>query len=314
MMYNQGKYFVYEEVFLTQTRPGNSAHVDIVYDGPALQDGQMNVRDLASSMLAVGALFDSANQTLNGSNISVDVNVRATKPGSFHILYEVIQPITSTIPIQELLSTADQIKNLLFGSGASLFVGLFFLVMWLRGRKPKVEKINNDLFRLTIDNQSYEVPLKLLHLYQDVSVRRALADIVRPVREPGIDVIEVREDTNLLQKATKDDISAFDVPEVQEPLLDETSRHAFSIISLAFKEDNKWRLTDGKAVFHVSMKDTEFQKRVDNNEIAFAKGDILVCDLHTVQWQIQEGVKTEYEVVKVLSHRPARQLPMIDLF
>jgi len=298
---------------MTQSELDNSVQLDIIFSGPSLEDGRMNVRDLAPSMLAVGALFDAANQTLNGSGISLDVNVRATKPGSFHILYEVIQPITSNIPIQGLLSTAEQIKDLLFGTSAGLIIGLFFLVKWLRGRKPKVEKVNDDLFRLTIDNQSYDVPLKLLRLYQDVSVRRALADMTRPVREPGIDIIEIREDKKLLQKATKEDINAFDMPELQEPLLDETSRHAFSIISLAFKEDNKWRLTDGKAVFHVLMKDAEFQKKVDNNNVAFAKGDVLVCDLHTIQWQTQEGVKTEYEVVKVVAHRQARQLPMIDL-
>ncbi len=60
------------------------------------------------------------------------------------------------------------------------------------------------------------------------------------------------------------------------------------------------------------MKDAAFQSKVDNNEIAFAKGDILLCDLRTIQWQVEDGVKTENEVVKVVSHMLARQLPLID--
>ena len=60
------------------------------------------------------------------------------------------------------------------------------------------------------------------------------------------------------------------------------------------------------------MKDSAFQKRVDNNQEAFAKQDVLVCDLRTIQWQAEEGVKTEYEIIKVIEHRPARQLVLFD--
>ena len=104
----------------------------------------------------------------------------------------------------------------------------------------------------------------------------------------------------------------FDIPESQEQLLDETRRQAFSIIGLSFKEDNKWRLTDGENTFSVSMKDATFQQRVDNNQEIFAKGDVLVCDLRTVQWQVEGGIKTEYEVIKVVNHRPARQLVLFE--
>ena len=103
-----------------------------------------------------------------------------------------------------------------------------------------------------------------------------------------------------------------DLPTAYE-VIDETHRYAFSIVSLAFKEDNKWRLTDGQAIYSVIMKDAEFQRKVDSSEAVFAKGDVLICDLHTIQWQVQDGVKTDYEVTKVHDHKHARQLPMFDL-
>ena len=37
----------------------------------------------------------------------------------------------------------------------------------------------------------------------------------------------------------------------------------------------KWRLTDGQVVYSVTIKDPVFLKRVNNNELAFAKGDVL---------------------------------------
>ncbi len=291
------------------------AQLEILFDGPALADGSMNVRDLAPSMLGIGELFESANRILNGTQTSVNINVKATSSASFHIIYEVIQSQSVTgLPFQEIIATALKTHALLFG-GQGILVTLFFLIRWLRGRRPHVEKINDDLFKLTLNGETYEVPLALLRLYQDTVVHRALANIVRPVKEQGIDLFEVRDNNRkLLQSVTKQEVDWFDVPDFQEPLLDETRRYAFSIVSLAFKEDNKWRLTDGQVTYSVLMKDAEFQRKVDTNEEVFAKGDVLICDLHTIQWQIQGGVKTDYEVTKVHDHKHARQLPMFDLF
>lgn len=288
----------------------NQLELEVSFGGPALAEGRMNVRDLAPSMLSMGSLFESANKILNGERASVNINVRATASGSFEVLYEIVQ-MQAGMPLEELLSTAADMKELLFGGGA--VTALFTLVKWLRGRKPKVEKVNDSLFKLTIDNQTYEVPIELLKLYQDANIRKSLEDIVHPVKEDGIEVFEVRHKKCLVQSVKKQDVDAFDYPEFQEHLLDETRRYAFSIISLAFKEDNKWRLTDGQAIYTVSIKDSAFLRRVDKNEIAFAKGDVLVCDLRTIQWQVPDGVRTEYEITKVHSHKPARQLPMLNL-
>ncbi|MGE0903219.1 hypothetical protein [Dehalococcoides mccartyi] len=141
-----------------------------------------------------------------------------------------------------------------------------------------------------------------------------MSDMTRPVREQGIDRIDIRTNQELLQSATKEDINAFEIPELlDEPILKETRKINFSIISLAFKENNKWRLSDGDAIFNVTMNDANFLSKVDNNLISFSKGDILYCELLTTQWQVQNGVKTEYEVIKVLKHTPARQLPLLDI-
>lgn len=289
----------------------SQASFDIIYDGPAVADGSMNVRHLAPAMLAVGTLFEAANNITNGQRAKVNINVRATSPGSFHILYEVTQATRAQGVDPSLLTTAVQLKELLIG-GVIVTTGLIAVIKWVNRRKPKLNKINDELYTLVIDNESYELPLELLRLYQDASIRHAIADIVHPVKEEGIDRILILDNEQPVQEITKDETNAFDVPEIQEQLLDEIRRHAFSIIGLSFKEDNKWRLTDGENTFSVSMKDTTFQRRVDNNQEAFAKGDILICDLRTVQWQVEGGIKTEYEVVKVVNHRPARQLVLFE--
>lgn len=298
-------------------RDDNSqARLDIVYDGPALVDGSMNVRDLAPAMLAIGGFFDAANRLTNGERAKVNVNVRATSASSFHILFEVAQSLEATdvlkADISDFLTTAKDLKDLLIGG--SVGGGIIWLIKRLRGRKPQVEKINEYLYKLTVDDEKYEVSMQLLRAYQDVETRRNIQYMVRPVKEPGIDRFMLRESDQTVQEVTKDDVDAFDVPEHEELILDEVSRHAFSIVSLVFKENNKWRLTDGANTYSVLMKDEAFQQMVDTNSVAFAKGDVLVCDLRTIQWQVEAGVgvKTEYEVTKVVQHRTARQLSFLD--
>ena len=37
-----------------------------------------------------------------------------------------------------------------------------------------------------------------------------------------------------------------------------------------------------------------------------------MCELRTMQWHSTDGIKSSYEVLKVLKHIPARQLPLLD--
>jgi hypothetical protein len=153
-----------------------------------------------------------------------------------------------------------------------------------------------------------------MRLYQDLAVRAAAQKVVAdPLRRDGVDKFEVREDRRSLIIVSKEETEYFNKPEVPDEILVETTRRAaFSIISLAFKEENKWRLYDGNTQINATIEDEDFQQRVDSNQIAFAKGDILLCDVRVRQKQTSHGLSTEYAVEKVIEHRPAlRQLPLL---
>jgi len=197
------------------------------------------VRDLAPAMLAVGTLFEAANNITNGPRATMNINVRATSPGSFHILYEIIQATPQSIDTS-ILTTAIQLKELLIGS-ILVTSSLFALIKWVNRRKPKLNKINDELYTLVIDNETYELPLALLRLYQDASIRHALTDIVHPTKEPGIDRIRILDNRQLVQEVTKDDVDAFDVPESQEQLLDETRRQARAMVDRWQTKIRIWR-------------------------------------------------------------------------
>jgi hypothetical protein len=119
-----------------------------------------------------------------------------------------------------------------------------------------------------------------------------------------------------IETVSSHELASFHIPPQDEALLmDDVRKMSFSIVSLTFKEDNKWRLFDGNATIHAIMEDADFLARVDQNMETFAKNDILVCQVRIKQWQSNKGVKTEYLVEKVLEHRQAwRQLkiPLIQ--
>lgn len=61
---------------MTEDNMAKSSYV-ISYDGPALSDGTMDVRDLAPALLATSSLFTVACQVLYGKDHKIKVNVSA---------------------------------------------------------------------------------------------------------------------------------------------------------------------------------------------------------------------------------------------
>lgn len=103
-----------------------------------------------------------------------------------------------------------------------------------------------------------------------------------------------------------DERHLFSAPAGQDELiLEDTRKMAFSIVSLAFKEENKWRLSDGNSTINARISDAAFLSGVNNNETSFTKGDVLICEVKVTQWQTVSGAKTVYEVTRVIEHRHA---------
>ena len=290
----------------------SQATFSIAYDGSALRDGGMDVRDLAPALLSAGQLFDAANAALNGEQATVRINVKATGEGSFEVFLELVQTYGQQIVglfSGDGITAAINLKELLFFGGASAY-GLVRLVKKLRGRSPdKLEKIDDSRVRVTIGDESVEVPMKLLQLYQNIAVRHALQSLVEePLKREGLETFEARDGSSRKETVGKAESAYFARPEVpEETLIEDTRRSAFSIVSLAFKEENKWRLHDGNAPILARIADKNFLYRVDNNQIAFAKGDVLICDVKMTQTRGSEGLKIEYVVEQVVEHKPAAQ-------
>jgi hypothetical protein len=292
------------------------AEFTLTYDGPALRNHEMNVRDLAPAMLAVGEAFEALNSLYNGKSAQLAVNVRAHQPGCFTVVFDIAQVAQETpgLLTGPAITAANNLLALLIGTGTVIggtTASLIWLIRKLRGKKPdRIDKLTPGMFRLFIDEETYDVPLELLQAYQDLRVRRAVEGFVaRPLGKHGIDQVRLESGSNET-RVDEEDAEYFRAPEPDTDIVvDDKRRAAFTIRDLSFDEDGFWRLYDGSNPVKVRIEDERFLSQIENDEIRFAKHDVLVCLVHFVQRRTGRGLENEHTVIEVIEHIPApRQL------
>lgn len=292
-------------------------HFRITYDGPALVTHEMDVRDLAPALLAIGDVLDAATHALSGARMHPQINVRASfKTGCFGIDFALttdwLLKVRDMFASDGASSTANA-AEILGALGFLAWKGkssLIALLKWLRGRKIERVEIGEDRDAFHVDNEQFEVEKEVTTLMRDMAVRAALDKALSPLDKEGVDVFASGTDTEFVHIIRREERQWFATPILEDELLvDDVRKMAFSIVSLAFKEDNKWRLHDGAATIHATIADYGFLTRVDQDMEIFAKGDTLLCMVRVRQWHTSTGARTEYEVTEVLEHRHAvRQL------
>jgi len=294
------------------------SHADIalVYEGPAVESGIMDVRDLAPALLAFGNLVEAANRVVNGESATTKVQVKTVGAGSFAIGLDVtvafVKAVRDFLAGPESTAAANLITIL---SGSGLTIGAVALVKLLKGRSPSGTRPKEaGRIEVEIDGETIEVDEIVARVSMDMSVRAALERVVaEPLASEGIDAVSIgpREKMERIEKAEG---FAFRPPIDREAgAYEYRYRAPLSIVSLSFKQGNKWRLNDGRTTLNVTVADAIFLRRVDNSEIAFSKGDILICDVRVESRERPGGLHAEFFIEKVIEHRrPARQASLFD--
>lgn len=283
----------------------------IRFEGEGLAQGRMDVRDLAPALLSVGQLFDAANEALNGDAAKVNIEVQATETACFDVALQCVQSlydqVVGLLNGEDVSAAANLVTLVTAGGGA---YGLIGLVKKLQGGNPDtVTDLDDGTVKLTKNNISFIVPFKSWTLYQNMPVREAISSFADIVNRPEIESAEWCRDDGKTEPVliSKSEARYFAAPEpLEEVIVDDTHTAAYSIVSLAFKEDNKWRLHDGNNTISATIEHEEFIKKVNENEIAFAKGDVLICKVNVRQTRDKKGLHTEHKVLEVLEHKSAQ--------
>lgn len=287
----------------------------VIYDGDALRDGTIDVRDLAPALLGLGDLVAQTNREVTGGQVAVALRVRSDfERGSFEITLEIQQLYDQFV---QIFSGPDATAWAAFMEilGISGLFGLFQLIKRANGRKPKtvVEISQTSKVRIEFEGERpVEVDKRVWRLFDNSQARRAIQAVVQPVMRSGIDILKFRRGGRETISVNKSEAEAFIAPETRQSETTSRSEKMLRIVSPSFKEDNKWRVNDGISTFYVFLEDPAFLARVQDGTEAFRKGDILHAVVETRQWKDGGELRAEHSIVQVLQHEtPPHQKPLL---
>jgi len=288
----------------------------ITYDGEALATHEMEVRQLAPALLAMGDLLESANRVLNGTDSKISISVKGSfKTGSFAIdlIFQQgwVKSVVDMFNSKEAVAVVS-ILSLLGLSGKDATKGLIGIIKWLRGRNiTNVVKADHNA-TLFVDEDSIEIELSVLQLLMDIDVRKALeASITEPLSKKGIDVFASGTDGEIFASVSSAESIWFTSPDAAEQTISETEgEERLQLLAVVFKDDNKWRFTDGGGGFYATILDVEFLNRVDRDEERFGKNDLFRVLVRRRSYLDSSAIlKQEISIIRVIEHTPsARQI------
>ena len=180
----------------------------IVFDGEALQDHTMDVRDLAPALLSLSQLFDETSRLLYGDKVDVRLHVKAVEAGCFSVDIGLAQSLFSQFTDlfnSDEVNAVLNLKDIIIGGVGVTTYGLFRLIKRLKGRPaPKVTDLENGTVRIEIDGESFDVPKDLLRAYNETSIRKAIEKVTAPLDKEGIDQLVIQSGKDVIETIYKE--------------------------------------------------------------------------------------------------------------
>lgn len=297
---------------------GKTAKVRIAYVGDALDNGAMDVKDLAPALLAFSDLVIHINSYL-GDNIKIKMmltpdNVRV---GSFDVVLDLVARGFESACVWVDSLDKDRLETIktLLGIGKDLGTaggvaigGLFGLIAYISGRRIKeARQKDGDTVILTLgDGTVIHTHTDTYNIYCSSDIRKDVSKVVAPVKTEGISRFELRDAEDIENKepiffADKNNVEAFAAPGKEEEELNcYVNRISVSLISPSFSEELKWRLNDGESTFWAGMKDKKFISSVVHGKTMLTGGDRLDVDCEYRQFLTGSGeIKVERSILEV---------------
>lgn len=278
---------------------------DLEYEGPALETHEMDVRELAPALLHTAELFQRINRHLRPTDPDITVNVRATAPGSFSVnLSLVFATAVATLSSPEAVATINLLQVLDYGGRL-----IDFIKRAARLGVVKQEPSPDDDSTIDVtfgDGAKVSYPTRVLDLEGDVSIRRELNEIVKPLSREGIDSVRYRRERVDIARIDKEDVRAFVVPPLPAGQVVSSSEDELylSVATINWRRGNKWQFNDGQTLFWAEILDETFWDKVEA-DTPIRMHDQLYCRVRRIQQRDDDGnLKSETQVLRVIRHEP----------
>ena len=193
------------------------------------------------------------------------------------ILSKPLKEVTALIGTAEVADAKTLLEWIgLVGSGTTVSgTSLWAFLKWKKGRKIRsIEKNDNKVgqptYNVTVegDGNSIEIIAPVYQLATSSRVRSAQLGVVAPLKQTGIDSVEVRENGKPLTRLTKEEVEdgSFDILEGEvpgeEPLEPQDFNCVLVIRAPVFAPRVKWHFYMGEQRISASISDQSFIRRV----------------------------------------------------
>ena len=283
----------------------------MTFVGDALEEHEMDIRELAPALLNAADFFKESNRQLHPAEPDIQVNIRGTNEGSFLVQLKMMFDDTTNALVSE---PAKQVESLILLLG--FFGGMVKCLVKRHnsGEPASSVETGDEVVLEWPDGTVLRVNRNVPRLSEDPAIRRPLNGMVKPLQRDGIDSVTISRSDDEVEEVTSDDLPAIegDGTDDREILNESTFQRTLTIKTTSWQIGQKWRFNDGQATFYAAIVDKEFNARIEARE-AFAKGDELEAILYSVQYRNSTGIHTEVEITRVLDHLPPTDIPSLEL-
>ncbi len=275
----------------------------VVYDGPALDDHRMDVRDLAMALVGFADALTQAHRVLELDGPPPRLEIAATHESSFEV-HLALQEATFFGAVMTMLASTQPTAAANLAQIVQATFGSISLIRRLGGRLVGRNSTPVGDMRIEVklpDGTSVKVDRSVGSLADDPQFRREVRRAAAPLERQGVNELRMTSDGLDVPSVSlvEDDLRSFDPvdPSVPEP---QTTTMVLKPRAVTFVKGNKHRWTDGESEFHAAIADQDFVRRVAIGEVRLAPMDELHCQVTTTFTRQPNGlVKSERVIDKV---------------
>ena len=278
----------------------------VKYNGKAVESNEMDIDELATSLLGISAVLEEANTIIHGSYSTMFVKVRSSfKSGSF--IVDIASFFTSD-GITALVNITSLIGFIGLGGGAGTLIWLFKRT---KGKKILTKKqIQGDNYEITVENSDSPTIINgdVLVLYENASVREALRKVTYPLNNKGISDITFLKNGKECEKISRDEREYFTLLD-KESIDTKEDIDDFLITQSNFEgKQTGWRVSFGDSAlsdkksndFPVKILDEDFLQKVKEQKIIISNEGTIIKARYKKTTQKLERLNVSWEVLEIL--------------
>lgn len=285
----------------------------IYYDTKSTDNHTIDAEELGNSIVSFAKSIKQADRLINGPDSNITIDVKAHKPGSFGVEFEVIQVLENAKNVLEYLGVAS-------AAGAITGGSLIALIKNIGSRKVTgtLKKTDGKSVIQLNDGEEIECDSTLEELATNPVFRQHYENVFfNPVKHDDAAVISIQDnDGSEIEKIELSEVESF--KKIDSRSIDSATEQVIKNIrftQINFDSGSKgWRAEVPGVEKDVAVKvaDEAFLSGVDKSETALVKGSLFEVKLEVKTfYKINKSPTYKYTILKVMRHRTSADKKLV---